>query len=56
VVYKETGDEELYDRRTDPSELRSVAADPAYATVKARLVADLGRLQACRGGACNVKP
>jgi arylsulfatase A-like enzyme len=56
VVYKETGDEELYDRRTDPSELRSVAADPAYAKVKARLVADLVKLQTCRGASCKVKP
>jgi N-acetylglucosamine-6-sulfatase len=56
VVYTETGEEELYDRRTDPSELRSVAADPAYAQIKARLAADLGRLNSCRGRSCAVKP
>ena len=31
VVYTETGEEELYDRRKDPAQLRNVAADPAYA-------------------------
>ncbi len=56
VVYKETGDQELYDRRRDPFELRNVAADPAYARVKARLAADLARLDRCRGRACDVAP
>jgi arylsulfatase A-like enzyme len=56
VVYTETGDEELYDRRADPYELRSVAADPAYARIKTRLVEDLAKLERCRGQACNVKP
>jgi arylsulfatase A-like enzyme len=56
VVYTETGDEELYDRRTDPYELRSVAADPAYAQIKSRLVDRLAKLDRCRGDACNVKP
>jgi N-acetylglucosamine-6-sulfatase len=56
VVYTETGDEELYDRRADPHQLRSVAADPAYAGIRARLAALLTRLDRCRGGACNVKP
>ncbi|MFL5866069.1 MAG: sulfatase [Thermoleophilaceae bacterium] len=56
VVYKETGEEELYDRRKDPSELRNVAADPAYAAVKAKLAAKLARLNTCKGRACNVKP
>jgi N-acetylglucosamine-6-sulfatase len=56
VRYTETGDEELYDRRTDPSELRSVAADPAYAQIKARLKADLAKLESCSGRSCDVKP
>ena len=57
VVYKETGEQELYDRRVDPSELRNVAADPAYARVKARLAAELARLAHCRGvRACTVAP
>jgi arylsulfatase A-like enzyme len=56
VVYRETGDEELYDRVKDPNELRSVAADPAYAKIKARLVAKLAKLDHCKGRACDVAP
>jgi N-acetylglucosamine-6-sulfatase len=56
VVYKETGEEELYDRRKDPSELRNVAADPAYASVKAKLAAKLAKLNTCKGRVCNVRP
>jgi arylsulfatase A-like enzyme len=56
VVWTETGEEELYDRREDPYELESVAADPAYADVKADLAAKLVELNDCRGSACNVKP
>jgi arylsulfatase A-like enzyme len=56
VVYTETGDEELYDRRKDPSQLASVAADPAYAQVKAGLAADLARLDTCKGRKCAVSP
>jgi N-acetylglucosamine-6-sulfatase len=56
VVYTETGDVELYDRRKDPSQLRSVAADPAYARIKARLAAKLVKLDRCRGRSCHIKP
>jgi N-acetylglucosamine-6-sulfatase len=56
VVYTETGDEELYDRSTDPSQLTSVAADPAYAQVKSGLAADLARLDTCKGRTCSVAP
>ncbi|MDX6660502.1 MAG: N-acetylglucosamine-6-sulfatase, partial [Solirubrobacteraceae bacterium] len=57
VVYRETGEQELYDRRVDPAELRNVAADPAYARVKARLAAELVKLAHCRGvRACTVAP
>ena len=56
VVYPETGEQELYDRRRDPFELRNVAADPAYAKVKARLAADLAKLNRCRGRSCMVAP
>jgi arylsulfatase A-like enzyme len=56
VVYKESGDEELYDRRKDPAQMRSVAADPAYAKIKARLVADLAKLDRCKGHSCRIKP
>ena len=33
--------EELYDLRKDPDQLRNVAADPAYASAKAKLSAQL---------------
>jgi arylsulfatase A-like enzyme len=56
VVYKETGDEEMYDRRKDPFELTNLAADPAYAGVKARLAAKLTKLSHCKGRRCNVRP
>ncbi len=56
VVYKETGDEELYDRRLDPNQLQNVAYRPAYAAVKARLVGKLAKLDDCKGRACDVKP
>ena len=56
VVYNETGEQELYDRRADPYELRNVAGDPAYAPIKARLAAELVRLNRCRGRACDVAP
>jgi hypothetical protein len=56
VVYTETGEEELYDRRADSDQLASVAADPAYAPVKARLKADLAKLDSCAGQACNIGP
>jgi N-acetylglucosamine-6-sulfatase len=56
VVYKESGDIELYDRKKDPAELQSVAADPAYAKVKARLAADLARLDRCKGHSCRISP
>lgn len=52
-VYKETGDEELYDRAKDPYELHSVAAEPAYAGIKARLKAALKKLDVCKGAACR---
>jgi N-acetylglucosamine-6-sulfatase len=54
VVYRETGEQELYDRRKDPYQLNNVASDPAYAKVKRALAAKLVR---CKGGACAaVKP
>jgi N-acetylglucosamine-6-sulfatase len=52
--YRDTGDEELYDRKTDPFQLNNVAGDPAYATVKATLAARLAKLAHCRGSGCNV--
>jgi arylsulfatase A-like enzyme len=56
VVWPETGERELYDRRRDPFQLQNVIADPAYATVVARLAAKLTRLEGCRGKSCSVKP
>jgi N-acetylglucosamine-6-sulfatase len=56
VVYTETSEEELYDRRTDPFELQNLAHDPAYAGVKGHLHALMQRLATCRGRSCLVKP
>jgi arylsulfatase A-like enzyme len=56
VVYTETGEQELYDRRKDPHQLRNIAADPAYAPIKARLAARLVKLDRCKGRSCDVKP
>jgi N-acetylglucosamine-6-sulfatase len=56
VVYQETGDEELYDRRTDPYELQNVADAPGYAAIKAHLAAKLAELENCKGSACDVAP
>jgi N-acetylglucosamine-6-sulfatase len=56
VVHTETQEQELYDRRRDPYELRNLAANPAYARVKARLAAELLKLARCRGRSCFVRP
>jgi N-acetylglucosamine-6-sulfatase len=56
VVYTETGERELYDRRKDPYELDNIAADPAYAKIAARLAAQLTKLNGCKGRSCLVKP
>jgi N-acetylglucosamine-6-sulfatase len=56
VVYTETGDVELYDRKKDPAEMNSVAADPAYAKVRKQLEADLARLDRCKGQSCRISP
>ena len=56
IVWTETGEQELYDRRLDPFQLTNVAARPAYAAVKARLAAKLRILEQCRGASCNVRP
>jgi len=50
------GDEELYDLRRDPYEMRNLAANPAYAAVKSRLAAKLRKLQRCKGRGCMVRP
>ncbi len=56
VIYKETGEQELYDRRKDPYQLRNVAKVGAYANVKKTLTKKLARLDDCRGRSCLVKP
>ncbi|HEX6116797.1 MAG TPA: sulfatase [Solirubrobacterales bacterium] len=53
VAWEETGEVELYDRRTDPYQLTNVASDPAYAEVRAELAAKAAELRNCRGKACN---
>ncbi len=56
VVYTETGEQELYDRRKDPHQLSNVAGDPSYARVKVTLAARLAKLDRCKGRSCYVKP
>jgi len=46
-------DEELYDLRRDPYELRSLHDDPAYARVRATLAERLERLLQCAGESCR---
>jgi arylsulfatase A-like enzyme len=56
VVWTETGETELYDRRLDPNQLQNVASDPSYAGIIARLAAKLVKLDSCGGKSCQVKP
>lgn len=49
-------DSELYDLETDPHELRSRRADPAYAATRAALAATLAQLRACAGASCIALP
>ncbi len=57
VVWTETGEEELYDRQTDPFQLDNVAANPAFAAIKAELAAKLVKLDSCAGRSCQkIKP
>ncbi|MGH2953733.1 MAG: sulfatase family protein [Solirubrobacterales bacterium] len=50
------GEVELYDLETDPFELQSQHANPAYATVRAALAARLAALRGCAAKACRIKP
>jgi arylsulfatase A-like enzyme len=56
VVWTETGEEELYDRQSDPYQLENVAEDPAFAGIKSRLADRLERLDDCAGASCMVAP
>ena len=49
VVWTETGEKELYDRKTDPYQLDNVAGDPAYATVEADLAGEAAKLDRLPG-------
>ncbi len=49
----ENGEEELYDLQTDPYELESRHADPAYNSVKLALRDMTQRLLACSGAECT---
>jgi N-acetylglucosamine-6-sulfatase len=49
----DTGEEQLYDLKTDPWELQSRHADPRYAPVKAVLARALAQLRDCDGAACR---
>jgi N-acetylglucosamine-6-sulfatase len=56
VVYTETGEKELYDRRKDPHQLTNIAGDPAYSKIQAKLATQLAKLDRCKGRSCLVKP
>ena len=56
VVYTETGERELYDRRKDRYQLNNLAGNPAYAQIEAKLAAQLKQLDRCKGRSCLVKP
>lgn len=50
------GDKELYDLSHDLFELRNAQGNPAYGRAQAALGGDVGRLKACKGGACRARP
>ncbi|MGA1501024.1 MAG: sulfatase [Candidatus Nanopelagicales bacterium] len=50
----EDGFEEMYDLRTDPYQLESVAKDPAYLKTKLALIGLWDRLQRCSGADCRI--
>ena len=57
VVWSETGEKELYDRKLDPHELESVAGDPGYADSPGGPCAEAGASSTdCKGRACRVPP
>jgi hypothetical protein len=51
-----TGEQELYDLRTDPFELQNAVNNPAYAEAKASLQRLLGGLANCAGKTCRARP
>jgi N-acetylglucosamine-6-sulfatase len=52
-IEHEDGSEELYDLDADPFQLESRHADPAQATLKARLAARIEKLRDCAGRDCH---
>jgi N-acetylglucosamine-6-sulfatase len=51
-----TGEEELYDLRSDPFELQNAVTNPAYSSVRGSLQRLLGSLARCVGKGCRAKP
>jgi hypothetical protein len=51
-----SGARELYDLVTDPYEISSRHADPAYASVRTDLATRLARMRTCRGATCQTAP
>jgi N-acetylglucosamine-6-sulfatase len=56
VIWTDTGEHELYDRKKDPFELNNVAGTPQYAGIESRLGHKLVELNKCKGKSCDVKP
>lgn len=50
------GSRELYDLGSDPDELQSLHADPAYDPLEAELARRLAELRTCSGSACRKGP
>ncbi|MEP6665882.1 MAG: sulfatase, partial [Nocardioidaceae bacterium] len=55
VFYPLTGEQELYDRRLDPSELTSVVREPRYRDVRVALQQRLNVLMNCAGDLCRAR-
>jgi N-acetylglucosamine-6-sulfatase len=55
-VQHSTGEQELYDLKTDPFQLTSLHADARYKALKDELAARLTRLKTCVGDACRLGP
>jgi hypothetical protein len=51
-----TGEQELYDLRTDPFELQNAAGNPAYTAAQVALRSLLGSIGNCAGRGCLAKP
>lgn len=53
VVWTESGDIQLFDRKTDPYEIHNLHGDPDYADVEAELHRKMEKLADCAGKACT---